>query len=124
MEQGDGVDLGNIRNLIEAERLADKERREAEAKAREYTKIRDEIRKNIAKVLPIGRQGLIDGMPVVEYSLTEGFAHARFQRDHPDLAKMCTRLEEREVLDLDKLRHMQPDLYNQYRIPRWWKAGE
>lgn len=84
-----------------------------------------EVEKELVSMLN-GRPGelLVNGVPVVTNAPIKAYAWAKFSQDHPDLARLYTKRQERRVLDTDAvLLNVEPELLAQYRTWRTTFAG-
>ena len=118
------VDLTHVRDLVKAERDADAMRQHHEAAAKDATRARDQIRAALAKVFGDADEGVIDGKVVLRKTDTEQFAHARFAKDYPDLAKQFEVPKLKYVIDTDNLRKADPELFAKYATSRWYNCLE
>lgn len=118
------VNLDDYADLVKQEREADRMRSWHEREAKRYAEVRDQIREALTKVLPAGVEGLVNGVPTISWMRTEGFASARFTREHPDLAEMVSVPVTRSVLNVERLRQMRPDVYAEYQVAKWKNVAD
>jgi hypothetical protein len=112
-------DVADIVDLLHQERALDDQRRALEVEAAALTRKRDRLRAQIDSVLGGEEVGTVNGEPVVVYQRTEGFAHARFVKAYPDLARTFMRSIVKQELQVDELARRQPELYQEFQVRRW-----
>lgn len=113
------VNLDEYADLVRQEAEADRMRIWHEQEAKRFGEARDQIREALMKVLPADVDGLINGVPAIGWTRTEGFAAARFAREHPDLFEMCSVPVSKQVLNSTRLRQMRPDIFAEYQVRKW-----
>lgn len=114
------ADLKIVTPLVRAHAKAKAAQRAATAEAEKYKRVTRQIEEQLARVMGADTQGFIDNEEVIRRSPSSQFARAEFAKAHPDLAAQCTHLALRDELDLDELKQLDPDVYEQFLVVRWY----
>lgn len=108
------VDLGAVRQKFQ--QLAD-----AKSKVREYRKnlsqweqYQKRLEAELAALMGNATTGVIDGKEVLTYEPRDQFAHARFIKDHGELAQVFMRTAEIQELDWRALLAAEPEIAGPY----------
>lgn len=113
------IDLAQHQSLLVEIAEADRARRFHESEAAKYARIRDEGRKELAKIMGLHEVGMIDGKDVVKRTLTGQFAYARFEKLYPEIASEYKVPKLEYHLDMDRLRQDLPQLVAEMSTTRW-----
>lgn len=118
------IDLTEAAALVEQEYALDQTRRFHKAEAEKYERARDEVRKDLARLMGVHDVALVNGKPVLRRTLSKQFAHSRFRDAHPDIFDEYKTPHLEYVLDMDRLRKELPDLVAQFSTERWTNNSE
>jgi uncharacterized protein YabN with tetrapyrrole methylase and pyrophosphatase domain len=118
------IDLGAFASLVQAEKSADDSRRFHEAEAKQYERVRDQIREQLAKVMGNAEVGIINGKEVLKKTSSKSFAWARFRDENPDIAPEYTVSKLVDEIDKERLAKELPNLYARYCTTRWTNNSE
>lgn len=118
------VDITAIRSLVEAEAKANAMLRKLKSEQDKMTRVRDQIRAQIARVMGDNEVGLVDGAAVLKRTQSSQFATAKFRDENPDLYDMVKTFEMTEKVDKDKLAQVAPEVYGKYLTWRWTNGLE
>jgi hypothetical protein len=118
------IDLSAYAQLVQAEKSADESRRYHEAEAKQYERVRDQIREQLARVMGTAELGIINGKEVLKRTTSEQFAWARFRTENPDIAAEYIVPKLVEEVDKKRLASELPDLYHRYCTVRWTNNSE
>jgi hypothetical protein len=92
--------------------------REATKARMGWTKIEEEIKAEIDKILGDRNEATINGETAVERRWEERFATARFKKEDPDTARFFEHEVTKREIDVDMIRRTRPDLYKQYQTSK------
>lgn len=118
------ADLTQIKAMLQAEARATKELRASKAYQDKLTRARDQLRDQIARLMGSHDVGIVDGTSVLKRTVSQQFAKARFREENPDLYDAVKTYEMTEVIDVDKLKEMAPNVYQEYLTVRWTNTIE
>src|SRR5687767_11664113 len=90
---------------------------QAVAEAAKWATAAEVLKKRIQAEMGDATEATVAGVAAFTWKHTGTFAHARFAKDHPDLAEKHTVM--RPALDADALAAAHPDLYTAYRGRRF-----
>jgi hypothetical protein len=109
------MDLGHIRKRFED--LAEAKRKVAlyRKNLAQWEAYAKELEREIARAMGNATSGVIDGRQVVAYEPREQFAHARFIKDHPELAEVFMRVAVKQELDWQSLLAAEPEIAGPYQ---------
>lgn len=120
----DEVDLTLYASLIEMERKADEGRRFHEKEAAKFTRARDEIREQLAKLMGSAHVGLVNGKQAMRRTESKQFAKARFAAEYPEMYEEYKVPKLVYEVDTQRLETEQPDVYSQFTTTRWTNSSE
>lgn len=89
---------------------------EAEHNAKQWKRIADGYRATLEQDIGDRFAATVDGVKVVTYRPSEGYAGARIQKDYPDLTAHFVRHEMVSKFDVDLFARVHPEIAEQYRI--------
>lgn len=113
-------DIGRTRKLMAEWGQAEREAAAAKARA---DKLKEQFR---AAMTALGAEvGTIDGIKVLSHIPTENFRRKEFAEERPDLVDHYTIRKTVEVIDLDRLKAEQPEVFAKFQSKSLrpdWKA--
>lgn len=118
------VDLTAVRDLVTAMARADAEIRRVKQDLDKLTRLRDQIRDQLSRLMGNNEVGLVNGAAVLKRTTSKQFATAQFRTENPDLYELVKTYDMKEIVDTDKLVQIAPSVYEKYLTVRWTNTME
>lgn len=111
----------SVQKTVELDAKVDLLVRYTEAKnAREaWGKIEDALRAELESLIGEAEVATVNGAEAITWSKTSTFQTKQFQKDEPELYRFYETDKTVRVLDLERLRLVNPDMYEKYRSRRF-----
>lgn len=94
----------------------------AKASVKAWEEEAERLRKILEEALGDATAGTIDGVKVVTFRASTGYAWRRIMDDYPDLAEHFTQRKVVKELDMDRFAVAHPDIAEIYRIRSFREA--
>lgn len=118
------MDVSMIKPMLEAYAKAKIAKSFHANKVNEYKRACEQFEEQFAQILGAETEGLVGNQLAIRRSPTDQFAKAEFAKKYPDLARQCTVEVPKQVLDTDMLKQLDPAVYEEFLVTRWYNYLE